>query len=95
MVYTSKAIKLSVSETSFFHPIFSHLLRKILLSVKFRGWGRLNLNIEFLQTKFSNFRFNWKKGKIHNTCHVIVSTAGVFFQIYSGLIKLDVIYKTA
>ena len=73
MVYTSQAIKLSVSETSFFHPFFFAAVAKILVVRKIKGWGRLNLNIELPQTKCSDFRFNLTKVKIHNTCHVIVS----------------------
>ena len=62
--------------------------------MKFRWWGRLNLNIELLQTKCSDLRFNLTIVKIHNTCHVIVSPVCVCsFQIYSGLMKLDVINR--
>ena len=53
----------------------------------------MNLNIELLQTKCSDFRFNLTKENIHNTCHVIDSPVVCSFQIYSGLIKLDMMNK--
>ena len=66
MVYTSQAIKNDQSVK--------------LQSVKFRGWGRLNLNMELLQTKSSDFKFNLTNVMIHNTCHVIVFSVGVIFS---------------
>ena len=94
MVYTSQAIKISISETTFFTPFFAPFA-KFLLNVKFRGCGRLNLNIELLQTKCTDFRFYLTKVKIHNTCHVSVSLWMRSFQINSGKMKSDVINITA
>ena len=55
------------------------------------------MNIELLQTKCSDFRFNFTKVKIHNTCPVmsLFPLWMCSFQIYSGLMKLDVTNKTA
>ena len=53
------------------------------------------MNIELLQTKCSDFRFNLTKVKIHNTCscRVIFPLWVCSFEIYSGLMKLDVTNK--
>ena len=53
------------------------------------------MNIELLQTKCCDFRFNLTKVKLQNTCHVIVSPVDVLFSNYLGLMKFDVIKKTA
>ena len=41
----------------------------------------MHLNIELLQMKCSDFRFNSTKVKIHNTCCIIVSSVGVLFKV--------------
>ena len=80
MVYTNQAIK-SISQCNFiFSPHFLQLLRKILLSVKFRGWGRLNFNSQLLPIKYSDFVFNLLKVCIDNVFYVKVSSVGVFFS---------------
>ena len=79
MVYTNQAIRISVSETSFLHPIFAAFVKK-KLSVKFRGWGRLNFNSHLLQIKYSDFVFNLLKACIDNVFYVSVSFVGVFFS---------------
>ena len=45
-------------------------------------WGRLNLNIEILQTKCSDFMFNLPKVYMYmdNACYINVSSVGVFFS---------------
>ena len=63
----------------FFVP-FLQLLRKILLSVKLRGWGRLIFNSQLLQIKYSDLVFNLLKVCIDNGCYVSVSSVGVFFS---------------
>ena len=88
MVYTSQAIKIISQGNFIFSPHFSQPLRKFQLSVKFRGWGKLNLNIELLQRKWSDFQFNLTKENIHNRFHIIVSPVGVFF---SNLFPLNII----
>ena len=50
------------------------------------GRGRLNLNIEPLQTKCPDSRLNLPKVNIHNTCYVSVSSADVLF---SNLFRLN------
>ena len=54
----------------------------------------MNFNIELLQMKCSDFRFNLLIVKKYNTCYVSFSSVGFPFQIYSGLMKWDVIKKT-
>ena len=63
----------------FFTPNLQ-LLRKIQLSVKFRGWGRLNFDGELLPIKYSDFMFNLPKVYIDNACYVSVYSVGVFFS---------------
>ena len=41
---------------------------------------RLNLNIELLQTKCSDFMFNLPKAYIDNACYISVSSVGVFLS---------------
>ena len=41
----------------------------------------LNLNIELLQTKCSDFMFNLPKVYMDNACYINVSSVGVFFSI--------------
>ena len=55
----------------------------------------MNLNIELLQMKCPVFMFNLTNVKIQNICHVIVAPVCVFFffQIYSGLMRLDVMNR--
>ena len=84
MAYTSQPIKLISKLNFILSPHFSHL---------FRGWGRLNLNIELLQMKCSDFRLNLRKLKVHNTCHV--SHVGMFFSNLFRFNEMDVINKTA
>ena len=79
--------KLHFSLTAFF-AAFAKILVK--LSVKFRGWDGLNLIINLLQTKCSDFRFNLTK---QNTQYMSCQCCS--FQIDSDLMKLDVINKTA
>ena len=62
----------------FFTPFFA-AFAKILL-VKFRGWGRLNLNSQLLPIKYSDFMFNLLKVCIDNVFYVNVSSVGVFFS---------------
>ena len=45
--------------------------------------------------KYSDFVFNLLKVCIDNVYYVNVSSVGVFFQIYSGLIKWVALNKTA
>ena len=40
----------------------------------------MNLNIELLQTKCSDFMFNLPKVYIENACYISVSSVGVFFS---------------
>ena len=44
------------------------------------GWGRLNSNIELLQTKCSDFMFDLPKVYMDNACYINVSSVGVFFS---------------
>ena len=48
--------------------------------MKFSGWGILNLNIELLPAKFSDFMFFLPKVYIDNACYICVSSVGVFFS---------------
>ena len=65
------------------------------MSVKFRGWGRLNFNSQLLPIKYSEFVFTLLKVCIDNVVYVSVSLVGAFFQIYSGLMKWVALNKTA
>ena len=56
------------------------------MSVKFRGWGRLNFNSQFLPIKYSEFVFNLLKVCIYNIYYVNVSSVGVF---YSDLFRFN------
>ena len=40
----------------------------------------MNLNIELLQTKCSDFMFNLPKVYMDNACYINVSSVGVFFS---------------
>ena len=51
------------------------------MSVKFRGWGRLNFDGELLPIKYSDFIFNLPKVYIDNACYVSVFSVDVFFSI--------------
>ena len=62
-----------------FSPKFLQLLQKIKLSVKFRGWGRLNFDGELLPIIFSDFMFNLPKVYLDNASNVSVSSVGVLF----------------
>ena len=48
---------------------------------------RASPNIELLQNKCSDFRFNLPKVKIHNTCYVSISPVRVFFFNLFSLMK--------
>ena len=52
------------------------------MSVKFRGWGRLNFNSQLLPIKYSDFVFNLLKVCIDNVFCVNVSSVGVFFSLF-------------
>ena len=78
MVYTNQAIKISVSETSFFQPIFAAFAK--ILSGKFKVWGRLNLNSQLLRIKYSDFVLNLLKVCKDNVFYVSISSVGVFFS---------------
>ena len=78
MVYTNQAIKISISETSFFSLHFLQPWRKFQLLLNFRVWGRLNFNSELLPTRCSDFILNLSKVTIDDTCYVSVSAVGVF-----------------
>ena len=56
------------------------LWRIFLLSVNFRGMGRLNFNSQLLPIKYSDFVFNLLKVCIENVFYVNVSSVGVLFS---------------
>ena len=68
----------------FFTPFFAASAK--ILSVKFRGLGRLNCNSQLLPIKYSDFVFNLLKVCIDNVFYVNVSSVGVFF---SNLFKFN------
>ena len=80
MVYTNQAIKISVSETSFFHPIFCNFCENFNCQLNLGGWGRLNFNSQLLPIKYSDFMFNMLKVCMENLFYVSVSSAGVFIS---------------
>ena len=49
------------------------------MSVKFRGWGRLNFNSQLLPIKYSDSMFNLLKVCVDNVFYVNVSSVDVFF----------------
>ena len=52
----------------------------MMVSLKLSGWVTRNLNIERIQTKCSDFRFNLPIVKTHNTYFVGVSSVDVSFS---------------
>ena len=78
----------------FFTPSFAAFAKNLIVS-KIKGVGKLNFDGELLPIKYSDFMFNLPKVYIDNACYVSVSYVGLFYKIYSGLMKWIALNKTA